>query len=79
MDRKLTNMNTQRRETSMLKNNQIGDLLWETQSHMFEAPINFSNELHTAVSVAFSVPCSVQSKMVKSKLQLGIHFFLKII
>ena len=34
----------------------------------FGAPINFSNEMHTAISVAFSVPSSVQSKMVKNVL-----------
>ena len=33
---------------------------------MFEEPVNISNELHTAVSVAFSEPSSVQSEMVIS-------------
>ena len=28
----------------------------------------FSNEMHTAISVAFSVPSSVQSEMVKTAL-----------
>ena len=35
---------------------------------MFGTPIIFSNELHTAVSVAFSVPSSVQIKMTKNAL-----------
>ena len=30
---------------------------------MFNARINFSNELHTTASVPFSVPSSVQSEM----------------
>ena len=30
---------------------------------MFGAPINFSNELHTPVSVAFNIPSSVHSEM----------------
>ena len=35
---------------------------------IFGAPINFSNELHTAVSVAFNVPSSVQRKMTSTAL-----------
>ena len=30
---------------------------------MFGVPIKYSNELHTVVSVEFSVPSSVQSEM----------------
>ena len=32
---------------------------------MFRAPINYSSELHTAVSVALSIPSSVSGKLRK--------------
>ena len=34
----------------------------------FRAQINFSNELHTALLVAFSIPFSVQSKIANTAL-----------